>query len=420
MKYVISAKIDIICVEIAQTLSYNHFITTKGIVMIQEIRGANLVLPTGILENAILRFEDGIITYIGNSSLPPADRVLDADGGYVMAGFVDIHCHGGGGYDFMDATPDEMLEISRHHLEHGTTTLFATTMTDTYGAIEQSLDRYSELYRRGELLTLEGVHLEGPWLSPIQCGAQTSEKMAKPDSQKLRELVEKYPFIKRVTAAPEEAGGMELGRVGKSLGLNMSAGHTDADFDTIAEAKDNGYTTLTHFYSGMTGVFRRNAYRTAGAVEAGLYFDDLTVEVIADGKHMPAGLLKLIYKCKGADKICLITDAMRGSGAPDGTETVLGRLSDGVPCIIEDGVAKLYDRQSFAGSVATTDRLLGVMHTLAEIELPEISKMLSATPARLMGLSDRGSLEVGKRADIVVLNKDLTIKNIILKGETVK
>ena len=161
----------------------------------------------------------------------------------------------------------------------------------------------------------------------------------------------------------------------------------------------------------MTGVFRRNAYRTAGAVEAGLYFDDLTVEVIADGKHLPKGLLQLIYKCKGADKICLITDAMRGAGSPDGTETVLGRLADGVPCIIEDGVAKLYDRQSFAGSVATTDRLLAVMHSLAEVELPEISKMLSATPARLMGLFDRGSLEVGKRADIVILNKDLKIKN---------
>ncbi len=420
MKYVICVKIDIICVEIVQKLSYNHLITAKGIIMIQEIRGANLVLPTGIMENATLRFEDGIITYIGNGSLPTADRVLDADGGYVMAGFVDIHCHGGGGYDFMDATPDGMLEISKHHLYHGTTTLFATTMTDTYEAIEAVLLRYRELYERGELLTLAGVHLEGPWLSPLQCGAQSSKKMAKPNAQMLRRLVEKYPFIKRVTAAPEVEGGMELGSVGAYLGLNMSMGHTDADFDTVDKARKNGYTALTHLYSGMTGVFRRNAYRTAGAVEAGLYFDDLTVEVIADGKHLPKGLLQLIYKCKGADKICLITDAMRGAGSPDGTETVLGRLADGVPCIIEDGVAKLYDRQSFAGSVATTDRLLAVMHSLAEVELPEISKMLSATPARLMGLFDRGSLEVGKRADIVILNKDLKIKNVIFKGETVK
>lgn len=388
--------------------------------MVTEIKNAKLILPSGVLEKGVIRFENGLITYIGGGGLLPADKVIDAEGGAVMAGFIDIHCHGGGGYDFMDATPEEMLKISRHHLLHGTTTLIATTMTDTYEAIEASLDRYAELYNNEDLLTLSGVHLEGPWLSPLQCGAQSTEKMAKPDAGKLKALLKKYPFIKRVSAAPEAEGGMELGRVGESLGLNMSAGHTDADFDSICEARNNGYSTLTHFYSGMTGVFRKNAYRTAGAVEAGLYFDDLTVEVIADGKHLPRGLLKLIYKCKGADKICLITDAMRGAGAPDGTETVLGRLSDGVPCIIEDGVAKLYDRQSFAGSVATTDRLLRTMHTLAEAPLTDISKMLSSNPAELLGFSDRGRLEIGKRADIVVLNKDLTIKNVIFKGETVK
>lgn len=388
--------------------------------MIKEIRGADIVVNDRIIHNGAVRYENGIITYIGEERPSYAECVIDGSGSVVMAGFVDIHCHGGGGYDFMDASPDEMLKISRHHLMHGTTTLIATTMTDTYEAIQDSLDRYAELYNNDNLLTLSGVHLEGPWLSPAQCGAQSTEKMAKPDSEKLRELVKKYPFIKRVSAAPEAEGGMELGEVGKSLGLNMSAGHTDADFDAIEKALGCGYSTLTHFYSGMTGVFRKNAYRTAGAVEAGLYFDDLTVEVIADGKHLPAGLLKLIYKCKGADKICLITDAMRGAGAPDGTETVLGRLNDGVPCIIEDGVAKLYDRQSFAGSVATTDRLLCTMRTLADVSLTDISKMLSANPAKLLGLSDRGVLEVGKRADIVVLNKDFTIKNVIFKGENVK
>ena len=130
--------------------------------------------------------------------------------------------------------------------------------------------------------------------------------------------------------------------------------------------------------------------------------------------------MQLIHKVKGADKVCLITDAMRGAGFPDGTETVLGRMCDGVPCIIEDGVAKLYDRQSFAGSVATTDRLVRTMHLHAVIDLTDVSKMASATPARLMGLSDRGTLEIGKRADILVLNKDLEIKNIIFKGEIKK
>lgn len=388
--------------------------------MVYEIRGANIVLPDSILENGVLRFEDGLISYIGKKNLLPADRVIEADGCYLMAGFVDIHCHGGGGYDFMDATPEEMLKIAEHHLMHGTTTLYATTMTDTYEAIESALKNYAKLLNLDEFLTLEGVHLEGPWLSPAQCGAQSTEKMALPDPKKLTELVEKYPFIKRVSASPELCGGMELGKLGKSLGINMSIGHSDCDFSEAEAALDNGYDTMTHFYSGMKGVFRKNAYRTAGAVEAGLYFDGFTVEVIADGSHLPASLLKLIFKCKGADKICLITDAMRGAGMPDGTETVLGRLSDGVPCIIEDGVAKLYDRQSFAGSVATADRLLKTMHLGAGIELNLVSKMMSETPARLMGLSDRGILAVGKRADIVVLNKDFNIKNIIFKGEIKK
>ncbi len=388
--------------------------------MIYEIRNANIVLPDSVAEATVLRFEDGVITYIGKDTDGGADVIIDAEGGYVMAGFVDIHCHGGGGYDFMDATPDEMLKIARHHLECGTTTLFATTMTDTYEAIESALDNYATLCEKGELLTLSGVHLEGPWLSPEQCGAQSTEKMALPDKEKLKELVRRYPFIKRVSASPEVEGGMELGECGKALGLNMSIGHSDADFDAVEKAVNNGYDTMTHFYSGMKGVYRKNAYRTAGAVEAGYYFDDITVEIIADGKHLPKGLLQLIHKVKGADRVCLITDAMRGAGSPDGTETILGRMADGVPCIIEDGVAKLYDRQSFAGSVATTDRLIRTMHITAGIDIVDVSKMASATPARLMGLSDRGTLEVGKRADIVVLNKDFYVKNIIFKGEKVK
>lgn len=385
-----------------------------------EIKGARIVLPSGILDGGVLRFEDGYITYIGEAPSTPADISIDAEGGYVMAGFVDIHCHGGGGYDFMDSSPDEMLKIADHHLMHGTTTLYATTMTDTYAAIEAALENYAKLHNENRLSTLEGVHLEGPWLSPAQCGAQSTEKMASPDTEKLEALVKSYPFIKRVSAAPEVEGGMELGAVGKSLGLNMSIGHSDADFDEVEKAIENGYTTMTHFYSGMKGVYRKNAYRTAGAVEAGYYFDDVTVEIIADGCHLPKGLLQLIYKSKGADKVCLITDAMRGAGFPDGTETVLGRMCDGVPCIIEDGVAKLYDRQSFAGSVATADRLVRTMHFTAGVGLVDVSKMASATPARLMGLSDRGTLEVGKRADILVLNKDLEIKNIIFKGEIKK
>ncbi len=381
--------------------------------MKKQIINANIVLADGVLENGVCRFEDGIIEYVGTEAIEGIETV-SADGGYLMAGFIDIHCHGGGGYDFMDATPAEMLEISKFHLSHGTTTLVPTTMTDTWDSICAVLDRYAELGE--QRLTLDGVHLEGPWFSPAQCGAQDTSKMDTPGEEKLRALLEKYPFITRISVAPELPDGMVVGRLGHELGVVMSVGHSDADFDTVLAAADNGYTLMTHLYSGMSVVHRKNAYRIAGAVEGGLYDDRLYVELIADGKHLPAGLLKLVKKYKGADKIALITDAIRGAGLAEGQSLVLGRKEDGVACIIEDGVAKLPDRQAFAGSVATTDRLLRTMHFGAGATLPECSKMLSATPAKIMGYTDRGSIEVGKRADFVILDSELKVQHVLLKG----
>jgi len=336
-----------------------------------------------------------------------------------MAGFIDIHCHGGGNLEFMDASVEEMKEIAKFHLKKGTTTLYATTMTDTWRATEASLDTYAALEKTGELYSLEGVHLEGPWLAPAQCGAQSVEKMDLPTNEKLDYLLSKYPFIKRITMAPELPLAMEVGKRASEGGVVVSAGHTDADFDTTLEALDHGYTLLTHLYSGMSGLYRKNSYRYAGAIEAGLYSDKYYVEIIADGKHLPSSLLKLIYKCCTSDRICLITDAIRGAGLPDGTETISGRLEDGLPIIIEDGVGKVLDRQCFAGSVATSDRLIRTMHNLAGVDLINISKMASATPAKVMGLCDRGTIEIGKRADLVLMNENLETESVYLKGELV-
>jgi N-acetylglucosamine-6-phosphate deacetylase len=187
----------------------------------------------------------------------------------------------------------------------------------------------------------------------------------------------------------------------------------------MIEAVDKGYTLVTHLYSGMKGVVRVNAYRVAGCIEAGLYDDRITCEVIGDGKHLPHSLLKLIYKCKGADRICLITDGIRGAGLPDGTEFVSGRKEDGVPAIIEDGVGKMMDRQAFVGSVATTDRLFKNMITLGGATIVDVAKMMSTTPARVMGYTDRGAIETGKRADLVIVDTDLEVTDVYLAGERV-
>ena len=383
--------------------------------MIKKIINASVVLTDKVLEGGTVVFEDGIITYVGCEDRP-ADEVYDAEGKYVLAGFVDIHCHGGGGYDFMDATPDEMRKISAFHLSHGTTTLVATTLTDTWDSIEYCLDNFSKL--GDDRLTLHGVHLEGPWFSPLQCGAQSVDQMEKPSGERLKELKAEYPFIERVSMAPEIDEKFDTGRTAVELGMVAAIGHTDANFDTTVAAADNGYTLVTHLYSGMRGVVRKNAYREAGCVEGSLYDDRLTVETIADGKHLPAGLLKLIYKCKGADKICLVTDSTRGAGYSDGDTMMLGKLVGGTLAIIEDGVAKLPDRQSFAGSIATTDRLFRTVKDLVGLPVYEISRMISDTPSRVMGYTDRGRIEVGLRADLVIMDKDFNTDKIYLKGET--
>ena len=384
--------------------------------MKKQFVNAKVVTPDGLVENGVVIINDGIIEKV-SAIAEDGIETVDAKGNYLLPGFIDIHCHGGGGYDFMDATPDEMREISRYHLAHGTTTLVATTMTDTDEAIFAALDRFAQL--GDDRVTLHGVHLEGPWLSAAQCGAQDTSKMSLPSKANLEKILAAYPFVERISAAPEVDPNYEVGLCGKEHGIVVAAAHTDCDFDTMLEAVDKGYTLVTHLYSGMRGVVRINAYRVAGCIEAGLYDDRLTVEVICDGKHLPHSLLKLIYKCKGADRICLITDGIRGAGLPDGTEFVSGRKEDGVPAIIEDGVGKMMDRQAFVGSVATTDRLLKNMVTLGGAPIEEVSKMMSATPARVMGYTDRGTIEAGKRADLVIVNDALDVTEVYLNGERV-
>jgi N-acetylglucosamine-6-phosphate deacetylase len=378
---------------------------------------ANIVLPDHLIHDAVCCFTDGIIDYIGASPDGPADEIIDARGAYLLPGFIDIHCHGGLGLDFTDGTIDDIEKMAKFHLSHGTTTLVATTMTAAWNTLYGALDKFSQLFEEGKQLTIHGVHMEGPWFNPAQCGAQDTTTMDLPDTKRLKELASKYPFIERVSAAPELPNGLEFGRVGRALGLVVSAGHTDAVFDEIIDAANNGYTLMTHLYSGMKLTERKNMYRVGGAVEAGLYDDRLYVELITDGKHLPINLLKMVHKIKGTEKICLITDATRGAGLPEGTKFYSDKDPSVVAYYIDDGVAKLADGTAFCGSVATTDRLVRVMHQDAGIDLVSVSRMISGVPANVMGYSDRGSIEIGKRADFVLMDQDLRVNTVIFGGE---
>lgn len=378
--------------------------------MKKQIIHAKIVLADRILEDGVCCFEDGCICYVGHQPQPHAETVLDAKGSWLLPGFIDIHCHGGCGKDFRDATAEEMQEIARFHLKKGTTTLLATTTTGSWENIERALQRYDSIEDK---VNMVGVHMEGPWFNPAQCGAQDVQTMdLHPRAEHLRELKTRYPFIARVSAAPELEGGLEFGRVGKELGLVMSMGHTDATFVQTLEAAENGYSLMTHLYSGMRLTVRENAFRVAGAVEGGLYDDRLDVEIIADGRHLPKELLKFICKCKGVDRVCLITDAIRAAGLPEGTV-----FNDGThDAIVEDQVGKIMDRSCFVGSVATTDRLVRVMHFDAGFGIVDVSHMMSAVPARIMGYKDRGVIAEGLRADLVVMDAQLETTHVFLAG----
>ena len=382
------------------------------------IKNAKVVTAEDVIKGCVA-YTDGIIDYVGKDEID-ADEIIDAEGGYVVPGFIDIHCHGGNNLEFMDASVEEFGKIAEFHKSHGTTTLYATTLAADENETLEALENFKKYKEQHPDSTLEGVHLEGPWLNPKQCGAQNTSYMKLPNAEQLKALKEKYPFIYKVGAAPELEGGAEFGEMGKKLGIVMSPAHTDGNFLDMEEALKHGYNIMTHLYSGMKGTERVNAYRVAGAVEAGLYFDSYYVEIIADGKHLPLELLKLIYKCKGPDRICMITDAIRAAGLPNGSKTKIGSLKLGLDVIVEDDVAKMPDRQAFAGSTATTDRLYRTMAKAIGTKnqaLVALSKMSSLTPAKVMGLTDRGEIALGKIADLVILSPELELVKVITKKE---
>jgi N-acetylglucosamine-6-phosphate deacetylase len=386
-----------------------------------KIFNGKIITPKSILENASLIVLDGKISGIekGNPNISDALEI-DAKGQYISPGFIDIHLHGGGGSDFMDGTPEAFLNIAETHAKYGTTAMFPTTLTAEPEDLVATIESFEIAKSRNKNgASLLGMHLEGPYFAINQKGAQDPRFIRNPEEAEYKKLIKNYKSIKRWSAAPELPGAIEFGRFLVENNILPAIAHTDAIYEEAEEAFRNGYTLATHFYSAMLGVTRRNAYRYAGVVEAAYLIDDMDVEIIADGAHLPAPLLKLIYKIKGPNRTALITDAMRGAAMPEG-RSLLGGYKNGVEVFVEDGVAKMPDRNSFAGSVATFDRLVRTMLTLAEVSLLDTITMASLTPARIMKVQDqKGSLEIGKDADIIIFDKDINIQMTMVEGRII-
>lgn len=386
-----------------------------------KIYNGDIITPYTIIKSGTVLIRDGKIIAIEKGDIDvPDSEIIDAKGNYISPGFIDIHVHGGGGHDFMDGTADAFLKIAEAHAKYGTTALSPTTLTSEKEDLFKTLDNY-EIAHKNNLKGAQfiGMHLEGPYFALSQRGAQDPRYIRNPDPVEYEEILNYSASIARWSAAPELKGAIEFGRRLKSKGILAAIAHTDAIYEEALEAFENGYSLATHFYSSMSGVTRRDAYRYAGVVEAGYLIDAMDVEIIADGIHLPAPLLKLIYKIKGPDRTALITDAMRGAGIPEG-ESILGSLKNGLKVIIEGGVAKLPDKSSFAGSVATFDRLVRNMITMADVPLIETIRMAATTPARIMGIENKkGSLTLGKDADIVIFDKDINIQRTIIQGREI-
>ena len=389
----------------------------------RKLIGGTVLTPIRALAGAEIAVENGKIVSVGprDAATDAGAEIFDVGGLWIAPGFIDMHVHGGGGYDFMDATVEAFHGAARMHALHGTTTLLPTSLASGDEALLDMIHAYQDAVHAPWVgAAMPGLHLEGPYFSLAQAGAQAPDAITPPDPERTARILKAAQgSILRWSSAPELPGSMEFAREMRERGILLSIGHSDARESVVAEAIENGYTHLTHFYSGMSTIVREKSYRFPGIVESGYLYPELTVEIIADGCHLPASLLRLVYQSMGTRRVALVTDALRGAGMPEG-ESIIGSLKEGRRCIVEDGVAKLPDRSAFAGSVATTDRLVRNMVQLAGAPLQDAVKMMSLTPARILGFQDRGMLAAGYRADIVCLDAGLHAVKTFVGGEVVE
>ncbi|MBL1081840.1 N-acetylglucosamine-6-phosphate deacetylase [Streptomyces actinomycinicus] len=368
------------------------------------LTGANVVLPTGTVRGGQLAVDGKRIA----GTAPAGAQVTDLTGHWVVPGFVDIHNHGGGGASFF-GTAEEILTAIRTHRLHGTTTLVASTVTDEMDLLVGQAGLLSELAEQGDIA---GIHFEGPFIAPCRKGAHSEELLRDPEPAEVRKLIDAARGkAKMVTLATELPGGIDSVRLLAEHGVIAAVGHTDASYEQTVEAIDAGATVATHLFNAMPAL----GHRTPGPVAALLEDERVTVELINDGTHLHPAALELAFRHAGADRVAFITDAMDAAGSGDG-RYMLGPLE----VEVRDGVARLVEGGSIAGSTLTLDRAFRRAVTVDGLSVEDAVKALSANPARLLGLSDRiGSLEPGKDADLVVLDADFTLKGVMRQGEWV-
>ena len=379
------------------------------------IKNAKAILDDGIFERNILVKDDIIIDTEFSGEVPNDWEIYDANGNFVSAGFIDIHLHGGGGFDFMDCTEEAFKAISDGHLKNGSTTIIPTAVSADFESTLKMIECYKKYAQ--SCPNFYGIHLEGPYLSVAQKGAHNEKFLHAPTNEEIEQLLSVGAgVIKRITAAPELDNMDYFTKKMSENGVHLSIGHSDATSDVALSGLKNGFSHITHMYNVTPSIRKIGQTVTAGIVEAAYLSDDTTLELIADGKHVAIDAMKLAVKIKGIDKVCAVSDALRPAGT-DVKESYLGEKIPENLVIIEDGVAKLPDRTRFAGSVATGAMMLERLVNYVGFSVVEAVKLLTTSPAKIMDMKDRGRIENDLLADFVVFDDSLKIHSVIKSGK---
>lgn len=388
--------------------------------VVLAIRAGRIYTPNTLIRNGIVVLKNGKISYVGDDFEKAKDAtVLGFKDGICVPGFIDVHVHGGGGYDFADGSVEAFSEVCKYHVRGGTTSLLATILSSPVDYTFKVLETFRKLSNvstdGAEIL---GLHLEGPFLNPEMRGAHPVEFLQTPTEELIWSFLEYADVIRRVTIAPEVSGGVEAVKAFSSRNVIVSIGHSNAPYDVVVKAYDVGLKHTTHLYNALGASFKRGPYRIPGALESVLVLDGIMAEIIADGRHVHPILIRLALKTKGFGRLCLVTDAMRAAGMPDGTYK-LGSNIYGSEVVVKDGISYTRDMNSFA---STTISMIDAVRFMRSIGYPmrQVLLMASSIPAKLLGVSNRkGFIESGFDGDLVVLDRKLRVLLTIVRGRVV-
>ena len=383
------------------------------------ITNGNIITPSKILKDHSIIIENNRIVGImpSNTTIDECQSI-SANGLYVSPGFIDLHVHGGNGSDFMDATAEDIRKIIRYHTQGGTTGLLATTASESHLNIMDAIQALDQIHPVTGAKLL-GIHIEGPYFNYNKKGCHLASAIRDPKPEDYLPMLEATDLIRVMTLAPEINGANQLIAELSHRGIVASCGHTNANYDQIQKACELGLQHSTHLYCAMSGIIKNGPQREGGVIESILLMDQLTTEVIADGKHLPPELLKLAVKCKGSNQLAVVTDAQRGAGMPDGIYAFGSK--NGTKSIIKNGVATTPDKTGYASSTIQMNQTVRVMRDLADVPLVEATKMASLVPARIIGVDDQlGSIEVGKVADLILFDNNINVHKVIINGKLIE